>query len=170
MKRVPVADRRGRAAGGQPPKEARASSKDLDYQLHFEATLWAIPAAAVCRFRGRALDAIWGGLEFPSSNGTARRSLVRRQISAASARLVECVPPGRVWIPWRVYRVSGQDSGMLHACTARQRSSRHMWGRSRPLARISNCVARRLAGHRRDSERCSSSTQTGTRAAISTPR
>ena len=48
MKRVPVADRRGRAAGGQPPKEARASSKDLDYQLHFEATLWAIPAAAVC--------------------------------------------------------------------------------------------------------------------------
>ena len=50
----------GEPLGGQPSKEARASSKDLDYQLHFEATLWAIPAAAVCRFRGGALDAIWG--------------------------------------------------------------------------------------------------------------
>lgn len=46
--------------GGQPPQGAQASVKDLDYQLKyqraFEATLWAIPAASIYRFRGAAFD------------------------------------------------------------------------------------------------------------------
>ena len=56
MKRVPVADRRGRAAGGQPPKEARASSKDLDYQFQVQRGLRSDPVghSGGCRLSWRS--------------------------------------------------------------------------------------------------------------------
>jgi hypothetical protein len=41
--------------GGQPPKGAKSSVKDFDYQLKyqraFEAVLWGIPASAIYAFR-----------------------------------------------------------------------------------------------------------------------
>ena len=46
--------------GGQPPQGSSASIKDIDYQIKyqraFEAVLWAMPAAAIYRFRGAAFE------------------------------------------------------------------------------------------------------------------
>ncbi|MDM0021629.1 DUF1254 domain-containing protein [Variovorax saccharolyticus] len=57
---APSASKSTEPFGGQPPQGTQASTKDLDYQLKyqraFEATLWAIPAAAIYRFRGAAFD------------------------------------------------------------------------------------------------------------------
>lgn len=50
----------GEPFAGQPPQGSRVSVKDFDYQVKyqraFEAVLWAMPAAAIYRFRAAAFE------------------------------------------------------------------------------------------------------------------
>ena len=52
----------GEPVGGQPPKGARPSIADFEYELKYQAAyqtmLWSMPAAAIYRFRGATQDAI----------------------------------------------------------------------------------------------------------------
>lgn len=58
------ASEKGEPVGGQPPKEAKPSISDFEYELKYQAAfqtmLWSIPASAIYRFRGATMDAIKG--------------------------------------------------------------------------------------------------------------